>query len=802
MNFIEAAIRSSDIYYNYLTKNKGSSIKYTVEKIEITSVYSYLYLTNNINLLDNLKIKINSNIFTNEQYKILEYDSDKKKLKIAPELKLMEFLLSAKASEVEIIVDLRFLIKNVKTFYEHYGHLLNFPRYINNVEYKEDKRLTDTPSEEQMTAVHGALSNPLTYIWGAPGTGKTRFVLARCILSYLQSKSNAKILITAPTNNAVEQTLRGVLPVLNTCGIKSEEVYRMGVPSADFLQKYSNCCEYHNIESQLENVKKMIDEIELQIKDTEIKISIYPEYKKSLEFEKQLFSCEIEIPNLYSEMLVQYEESEKLKKDILINNGKIAYAQTQLSQLNKNKNDLAESIKQYNEQINKLSQGIRKIFFKKKLNYYISLLRLDIEACNNVDKEIAEYNNIILIFENENIYITHQINECKNEFTKLLDEAEQKTAFWSQLNNIVKNTKFDSIQNSLNSVYKKIDTGKKSLQKRQERYTDIQNVTEDKLYEEYAFVLEKKKYLLSKYDSLFNLTPGARLASCRVLAATIDTLISRVTPDSSFKPNHIFLDEAGYCSLIKGVTLLTYNCPITLLGDHMQLPPICEMNDDEFTGDNQLVALYAQSALYIEDYILSPIDIVLNYLNHNTPQFKHLVNYSLNHTFRFGEKLANILAKSVYSPLFHGSTDNDTVIYYVNSPKIDPAKPRYSSTEIENIYKYFCKYNNENIGIITPYREQNNKLIEFFQDNTNILTVHGSQGREWDTVLLSVVDSTNKWFTNSNNHKSNGLRVINTAVSRVKKKLIIFCDVDHWKTQHNQLIGQLIQIGEELLLKE
>ena len=78
--------------------------------------------------------------------------------------------------------------------------------------------------------------------------------------------------------------------------------------------------------------------------------------------------------------------------------------------------------------------------------------------------------------------------------------------------------------------------------------------------------------------------------------------------------------------------------------------------------------------------------------------------------------------------------------------------------------------------------------------------MHGSQGREWNTVILSVVDSTNKWFTNSLNHKSNGKKVINTAVSRAKNKLVIVCDVEHWKTQHKQLIGQLIEIGEEIII--
>lgn len=88
MNFKEAAIYSSNTYYEYLTKEKGSLIRYNVEKIEISTVYCYLYLSQSAGMIDDLKLKINSNIFSNEQYKILEYDDENKKLKIAPELRI------------------------------------------------------------------------------------------------------------------------------------------------------------------------------------------------------------------------------------------------------------------------------------------------------------------------------------------------------------------------------------------------------------------------------------------------------------------------------------------------------------------------------------------------------------------------------------------------------------------------------------------------------------------------------------------------------------------------------------------
>ncbi len=101
-------------------------------------------------------------------------------------------------------------------------------------------------------------------------------------------------------------------------------------------------------------------------------------------------------------------------------------------------------------------------------------------------------------------------------------------------------------------------------------------------------------------------------------------------------------------------------------------------------------------------------------------------------------------------------------------------------------------------GVITPYRNQREILTKTVKkiglSPETVLTVHGAQGREWDTVLFSVVDTDGKWFTTTLIPKSNGTQIINTAVSRAKKKLILVCDCEYWSRQSNELIGKLLQI--------
>lgn len=62
----------------------------------------------------------------------------------------------------------------------------------------------------QNLAVSTSLTTPLLCLWGPPGTGKTETILS-IILSFQSSFPDSRILITAPTHNAVDNVLRRYL---------------------------------------------------------------------------------------------------------------------------------------------------------------------------------------------------------------------------------------------------------------------------------------------------------------------------------------------------------------------------------------------------------------------------------------------------------------------------------------------------------------------------------------------------------------------------------------------------------------
>jgi len=89
-----------------------------------------------------------------------------------------------------------------------YKQLLSLPSPTSStggqeVEYRNRPEL----NESQNAAVNASLQGPLTCLWGPPGTGKTYTIVA-LLYSLLSLKSGERILVTAPTHNAVDNVLR------------------------------------------------------------------------------------------------------------------------------------------------------------------------------------------------------------------------------------------------------------------------------------------------------------------------------------------------------------------------------------------------------------------------------------------------------------------------------------------------------------------------------------------------------------------------------------------------------------------
>ena len=105
----------------------------------------------------------------------------------------------------------------------------NQPASFTPIPFDEQKLFSFNPNCEQEIAIRKALSQEATFIWGPPGTGKTKTLAS--ILGLLIS-AGKRILLTANTNAAVDEILKKFLDDKENITFAQEgKVIRLGIPT-------------------------------------------------------------------------------------------------------------------------------------------------------------------------------------------------------------------------------------------------------------------------------------------------------------------------------------------------------------------------------------------------------------------------------------------------------------------------------------------------------------------------------------------------------------------------------------------
>lgn len=801
MQFRDAAIESAERYSLHLEKEGGALIKTGVAQIEKKDGGFWLHLKDRLQFPNDCSIRIHNIDYTHEQIEPTTYDEERRTLRVYPHPEYHDVLASCSLQDIFVVSNLQFLVERVKEWYENHENQLRLPSCKPNVVRHALPSLQDQPSDEQNTAIEGVLLSPFSYVWGAPGTGKTKFVLARCILTYILA--GKKVLITAPTNNAVEQMLYGILPVLKEAGVEFDHVLRLGIASQEFINKYPSVCESKAHENYISSLMVQIQADKEKLKETDKDLARLPGVSqfraKFLRFQE----CASRLLPLFHELdSLRSQEKSLRTADVLIAKRRLLEEEQKKLHAECERND--SLIHELNLAAKKYDQGLRKRIFKKRYERHLESLRHATDADARIQNQLKALSQKMKVLEKEeqqhddSVRLKHgEIRQCENQIKML-------TELWEDLSKAALNA---MSRENMSAEYPKIN---ELLEKLEEKfrhnepiYQSLENISEQGLLLRREQLTQELAEHQKELQAAKKQGASACIKKATVLAATIDRCIKDIPPNGDFIPEHVFLDEAGYCSLIKAVTLTAYRCPLTFLGDHMQLPPVCEMKDRDMINEDRIVALWAQSALYAEDALeKTPEQVCENYLHRAPARFQRMKKFNLTHTYRFGKTLAQVLESEIYTEGFTGNPNNDTEIFYLPVHKIPGEKKRTNPGECQAIREY-CQSTNEcSIGIISPYTHQRAALQEalsFFSALSDaVMTVHGSQGREWDVVLFSVVDTADKFFTNSRCKKSNGKQVINTAVSRAKKKLILVCDADYWQTQNQQLIGKLLGVAQKI----
>lgn len=757
------SIEASQFYYDYLEKNNKG-----IEKINISG-------KNLINVEnDTWELHIGKKLFSpdniiihNRQYDedygladftIKEYDADNKLLII--KFVTQTHFGDTPANNLTIISDLKFLIKNVENWYTDNGQKISFNDETNNTQNgktttgqkgqghnKQDDNLElvikcdlypHDLNANQIQAFKNILNNRYNYIWGPPGTGKTQRVLSSAVLYYIKNRS-PKIGIFAPTNNALEQVLSPIIEYFDKLGIPRENLLRIGAPSREYVEKYPETCEIQGLEKELTAIENQIENIKNVM-----------EYRRRKYTFNSLFTIQKEIQNItdfntrWEALLVSKSKKEK---------------------------ELEEIIKKRKS----LTNQLKRIFNIKPIDYQILMSNKEIELVeikNRIDPLNAEVNLCFLRIKN--------VDTHSQPIKEIIQNIDTRN--------------FSKVAEQLNHASKVIEDYLKRKEALSRSYSELNDEELNDLK------IEHEK----NYKKLESTKIEERIKNCPIIGMTLDGYIGRF---SSVQINFssIFVDEAGYVPLIKALTLFSNRCNITFLGDHKQLPPVCEFdNYNDIPGFCRLLwskpSIFSEMVLHQdEEYCLNIAEIT------DCHEFEYTKKSILTESHRFGANLCNLLDRLIYNIGYRSALDDDVELFYVEveNPIRDGRKNENECDKISNI---LSGCDNEDYCILTPYRDQVSLLqrnLQRARQEERILTIHKSQGREWNTVIFSVVDGGNirPWFTDSTKPISQGLYVLNTAISRARKKLIIVCDAKYWLSKHDaerQLICCLIKISRKL----
>ncbi len=95
------------------------------------------------------------------------------------------------------------------------------------------------------------------YIWGAPETGKTQFVLITCIRACVDMRQRVAMFVL--TNNSIKQVLKGIFSTLPEGNPLKESVVRLEVPTKSFFAEHPKMCENCHAQKRVAECLRSLD---------------------------------------------------------------------------------------------------------------------------------------------------------------------------------------------------------------------------------------------------------------------------------------------------------------------------------------------------------------------------------------------------------------------------------------------------------------------------------------------------------------------------------------------------------------
>ena len=215
------------------------------------------------------------------------------------------------------------------------------------------------------------------------------------------------------------------------------------------------------------------------------------------------------------------------------------------------------------------------------------------------------------------------------------------------------------------------------------------------------------------------------------------------------------MDEASQIDLATGTLALSSAKYAVIIGDEMQLPNIIPNNISKKC--HKLFSEFNLEKCY--DYSLN------SFLSSVKTAVADIKITILVEHYRCHPKIIDFCNKKFYDNKLAIMTEDkneEDVIKIIRTAKGNLARDKSSQRQVDEIKK-ILKKNINDVGIITPYRNQVELIKENFK-NVEVDTIHKFQGREKNTIIISTVEDDISDFVGN-------AKILNVAISRAKKHL-------------------------------
>lgn len=285
--------------------------------------------------------------------------------------------------------------------------------------------------------------------------------------------------------------------------------------------------------------------------------------------------------------------------------------------------------------------------------------------------------------------------------------------------------------------------------------------------------------------SHININPEAFLKQYPIVLSTTHSSKKCISKEMVF--DYVIMDEASQVDIATGALALSCALNAVIVGDQKQLPNVVAPKYREIIGEvnekfnidkkyNALNKSFLQSCLEVFDTV--PIAL-------------------LREHYRCHPKIIDFCNQKFYNgELITMTSDNneENVLEVITTPTGCHAKTvynhekgkteKFNDREIAVIKEEIIPNidNFDDVGIITPYSLQAKEINRILGKDIAD-TIHKYQGRECDTIIMSMVDNSPTEFSDDDN-------LLNVAISRAKKRLYIVTNGNEMPKSSN--IYQLI----------